>query len=274
MPSTPAHTSPTSKHEQAREALKQAVSTLVNEETFRQWITIRSKFHKYSFGNCLLIAAQRPDATMVAGYQTWKREFRRYVRRGEKAIRILAPIVVTSDDPETRERKRTVVGFRSTCVFDLTQTEGEPLPEPPACVEHEGDDLAPHLPALERHAHELGYSIRYEPDPGASGYCDPNRKRIVVDVGLAPNARVATLIHELAHAHGLGYREYGRAHCEVIVEAATAIVLGTLGFDPTSFSVPYIAGWAQDDEGLKALEQFASTIDETARTLEQAIHAH
>ena len=80
-----------------------------------------------------------------------------------------------------------------------------------------------------------------------------------------------TLVHELAHAHGLTDRDHGRAECEVIVEATTAVVLGSLGFDPSGFSVPYIAGWAQDEAGLDALERFAATIDETARKIETAL---
>lgn len=259
------------EHDDARRALKQAVSQLFNEESFRRWLTVRAKFHRYSFSNSLLIAAQRPDATMVAGYQAWKQKFGRQVRRGEKAIRIFAPIVVTRTDRETQERTRVVVGFRSACVFDISQTDGDPLPEPPACVEHEGDELAAHLPALETHARALGYTIHYETLDGTLGYCDFRAQRIAVDDRLAGNARVATLVHELAHAHGLGYLEFGRAHCEVIVEATTAIVLGTLGFDPTAFSVPYIAGWAEDDAGLEALERFATTIDDTARKLEHAL---
>jgi antirestriction protein ArdC len=210
-------------HQAAREALKQAVSQLLNEDAFRRWVTIRAKFHRYSFGNCLLIAAQRPNATMVAGYQTWKRDFSRNVRRGEKAIRILAPITVTCTDRETDERTRTVIGFRSVCVFDIAQTDGQPLPEPPTCLHDQGDELANHRPALENHARELGYTVTYRPLDGPLGYCDPDTQTIVIADRLAPNSQVATLVHELAHAHGLGYRDYGRAHCEVIVEATTAI---------------------------------------------------
>ena len=100
-------------------------------------------------------AAQRPDATNVAGYRAWQ-GLSRQVRRGERAIRILAPIVVKRTDANG-DPQRAVVGFRSVNVFDVAQTDGEPLPEPPSCVPHDGDELAHCLPALEGHARELGY---------------------------------------------------------------------------------------------------------------------
>lgn len=260
------------RRDDARQAIRTACSTLISEEGFRRWIECRSKFHRYSFGNVLLIASQRPDATHVAGFKAWQRNFNRSVCKGEKAIRILAPIVVKKTDPATGDVRRAVVGFRQACVFDLSQTAGEPLPEPPPCVPHDGDDLAKHLPALEAHARELGYLVlRYVPEGGALGFCDPIGMRIVISPELSANAQVSTLVHELAHAEGLSYKDYSRGECEVIVECVTAIVLGSLGFDAASFSVPYIAGWAQDDDGLDALEKFASTIDGTARKIEKSL---
>jgi antirestriction protein ArdC len=260
------------RRDDARQAIRTACSTLLNEEGFRRWIECRAKFHRYSFGNVLLIASQRPDATHVAGFKAWQRNFNRSVCKGEKAIRILAPVVVKKTDQATGDVTRAVVGFRGACVFDVSQTSGEPLPEPPACVPHDGDQLSEYLPALEAHARELGYVVyRYVPEGGALGFCDPAGMRIVISPELSANAQVSTLVHELAHAEGLSYKDRPRAECEVIVECVTAIVLGTLGFDPASFSVPYIASWAQDDEGLDSLEKFASTIDGTARKIEKAL---
>ena len=118
---------PDARRDEARRALRDAVSQLVNEEGFRRWVEVRSRFRRYSFGNCLLIAAQRPDATHVAGFKAWQ-GMSRHVRRGEKAIRILAPIVVKRRDDPADEPRRAVVGFRSVCVFDVAQTDGEALP--------------------------------------------------------------------------------------------------------------------------------------------------
>lgn len=259
------------RRDEARQRIREAVAQLMEEDGFRRWIAARSKFRRYSFGNVLLIASQCPHATRVAGYKAWP-QVGRHVRRGEKAIRILAPIVIKKRDEENGEERRAVVGFRGVCVFDVSQTDGDPLPEAPSCSHHDGEELASYVPALEGHARELGYVVSYERiDSDALGYCDPIARRIVVDDRQAGNARVSILVHELAHAHGLGYGDYGRAECEVIVEATTAVVLSGLGFDPAGFSVPYIAGWAQDETGLDALERFATTIDATARKIETAL---
>lgn len=261
------------RRDQARQQIRDAVAQLMEAEGFRAWIEARGKFRRYSFGNVLLIASQCPHATCVAGFKKWP-ELGRHVRRGEKAIRILAPVVVKKTDEETGELCRTVVGFRGACVFDVSQTDGNPLPEPPSCVHDDGEELAPYLPALEGHARELGYIVSFGPTGSdALGYCDSEGRRIVVSDGLSANARVSTLVHELAHAHGLTYQDRPRGECEVIVEAASAVVLIGLGFDPSSFSVPYIAGWAHDEDGLAALETFASVIDSTARKIENSMGA-
>jgi Putative metallopeptidase family (DUF6782)/N-terminal domain of anti-restriction factor ArdC len=259
------------RHEQ-REQIRAAVSELVNAEGFRRWLDVRSRFHRYSFGNCLLIAMQRPDATHVAGYKAWAAKFERQVRKGEKAIRILAPITVKRPDPATGDERYVCVGFRGACVFDIAQTDGPELPAPPECVPAEGDCLEAHRSALEGLARELGYvTYYYAPPSGALGFCDRVGRRIVVDPNLAPNAQVSVLVHELAHAQGIDYADYARAESETIVEATTMIVLGGLGFDTSAFSVPYIAGWAKDDQGLAALEKFAGAIDGCARRLEKAL---
>lgn len=259
------------RRDATRRQIREAVSTLVNEDGFRRWLAVRSRFHRYSFGNVLLIASQRPDATHVAGYKTWQ-QLGRQVLKGERAIRIMAPIVVKKRDESSGEERRAVVGYRNTCVFDISQTAGDELPAPPACIPATGDDLASHLPRLEQHGRELGYTISYrQTGSDAFGYCDPDHKLIVVSDQLPANAQVSTLVHELAHPHGLTYRDHGRAECEVIVEATAAIALSSLGFDPSGFSVPYIASWAGDDAGLEALEEFASTIDGTARKIETAL---
>lgn len=261
------------RRDESRRQLREAVAEMMSEEGFQRWLTTRAKFHRYSAGNTFLIACQRHDATMVAGYQAWRKDHGRQVRKGEKAIRILAPIVVKKRDDESGEYAKAVVGFRSACVFDVAQTEGEPLPEPPAPVDAEGEELAGLLPKLEGLAREIGFVVYYyEPEePGLYGFCDQQGKRIVVRASLPANARVTTLVHEIAHALGLTYRDYSRRQCETIVEATTYIVLGSIGYDTAGFSVPYVATFARDDDGLAALERFAKVIDETARRIEKAL---
>jgi hypothetical protein len=264
------HVSPTRDERRAeqRNRVREAVSQLMSEEGFRDWLETRAKFHRYSLHNTLLIALQRPDATQVAGYRAWQQKFRRHVRAGEKGIRIFAPVTRRVEDDDGKPRT-VLVGWRVVSVFDVTQTEGPELPKPPSCVLVDGESLAHHRPQLESLAHQLGYAVYYYPPRcGAWGVCDPVGRRIVVDDSLAPNAQVSVLMHELTHALGLTYADIPRADCEAIVEATTMIVLGALGYDTSSFSVPYIAHWAEDESGLEALERFAGRIDETARRLE------
>jgi antirestriction protein ArdC len=268
-----ANSSPARDEQRAerREQVRQAVSQLMSEDGFRTWLEMRSKFHRYSLHNSLLIALQRPDASNVAGYRAWQDKFGRHVRKGEKGIRILAPVTKTEQDNDGNDR-RMVVGWRLASVFDVAQTEGDELPSAPECVLPQGDSLAHHRDALEALGREIGFVVYYyRPPSGAWGFCDPEGRRIVIDSSIAPNAQVSVLVHELAHALGLTYEDMPRGECEAVVESVTMIVLGALGFDTGSFSVPYIAQWAQNEQGLEALECFAGRIDETARRIESAL---
>src|SRR5438034_10369906 len=115
----------------ARERLAEAVGRMADSETFAAWLRARAAFHDYSFANVCLIVSQRPDATRVAGYKTWQK-LGRQVRKGEHGIRILAPCRVKVAEADQHADKRDayrVVGFRCVSVFDVAQTEGEPLPE-------------------------------------------------------------------------------------------------------------------------------------------------
>jgi hypothetical protein len=122
---------------------------------------------------------------------------------------------------------------------------------------------------LERFASGIGYGVAYQPTGSeALGYCDGNARRIVAAPNQPPNARVRTLIHELAHALGVGYADYGRQAAEVIVESAATIACASAGLDTSGESVPYIAGWG--DGSNDALREYASKVDELAGQLERA----
>src|SRR5712691_8001600 len=110
---------------EARERLAEAVEKLADSDMFAAWLRARAAFHSYSFGNVCLIVSQRPDASRVAGYRAWQ-ALGRQVRKGERAIKILAPCVRKVEDKETGEQARRVVAFRAVNVFDVSQTEGEP----------------------------------------------------------------------------------------------------------------------------------------------------
>jgi hypothetical protein len=169
--------------------------------------------------------------------------------------------------------RRTV--FRAVSVFDVAQTEPladtEPVPLTPPSQPITGDSHAHLLAPLERLAEELGYTVQTRAvDGAAEGFCDSQRKLIVVDDGLPANAEVRVLVHEIAHALGVGYAEYGRSRAEVMVDTATFIVCGSLGLDTSASSVPYVAGWGESG-GLEAIRAYAQRIDEIARRIETAI---
>ncbi len=255
------------KRSEQRERVERAVRELLTSDGWRRWAETRATFHRYSFGNCLLIAQQAPSATQVAGFKSWQ-QLGRQVRKGERAIRIMAPMSVKRENAETGEVER-VPFFRAVPVFDVSQTDGEPLPQAP-CEPITGDTHERYLAPLTDHARSLGYSVEREDLDHARGYCDPKRQRIVLagDLGSA-NAQVRVLVHELAHAHGVGYDEYSRGEAEVIVETAAVIVCGSLGLDTSGESIPYIAGWGEDGD-LDAIRKHAETVDTIARALEQA----
>jgi hypothetical protein len=137
---------------------------------------------------------------------------------------------------------------------------------PPAGRAHH-DLIAP----LVAHAAELGYSVevRELPEDGPGGWCDAKRKQIVVATGPA-NRQVRTIVHEIAHAHGLGYEQYGREQAEVIVDCVTYCVLGSVGLDVGGESIPYVAGWGEDG-ALDAIREYAATLDTIARRIEDAL---
>lgn len=249
-----------------RDLVERAARELLTSDGWMRWAETRARFHRYSFGNCMMIAAQYPDASHVAGFHTW-RDLGRHVRKGERGIRIYAPMSVKDRESDDPNAKRTL--FRVVPVFDIAQTDGEPLPEPPSAPVT-GESHVALLPALEAYARSLGYTVDVEPlADGVGGYCNATAKRIVTSASVAGNARVRVLIHEIAHALGVGYREYGREVAEVIVETVTVIVCKRAGLDTTGASIPYIAGWGEQD--LDAIRAHAAKVDEIARALEAVV---
>jgi antirestriction protein ArdC len=253
------------KRAEQRVLVEASCRELLSSEGWRRFAETRAVFHRYSFGNCALIALQMPAATQVAGFKAWQ-GLRRQVRKGERSIRILAPMVVKEHDTQCAETGEIFTLFRAVPVFDISQTDGEPLPEAPR-EPITGDTHADYIARLEGYAQQLGYTVEREALESAGGYCDHTRKRIVVSTTVsAANAIVRVLVHELAHALGVGYAEYGREVAEVIVETATVIVCGSIGLDTSGESIPYIAGWGEQD--LDAIKRHAAKVDEIARALE------
>jgi hypothetical protein len=259
------------------EHLQRATEALLTSDGWKQWLRTRSRFHSYSFRNTLLIAVQYPQATHVAGFRRWL-DLGRCVRKGEKAIRIFAPVRYrrhdTSDNDGGDEAAAELVGFRLAAVFDVSQTEPlpgvEPVPLDPPGQPVEGDSHSRLLAPLEQHARTLGYTVAYEPLAPEAGYCSTRERRIVIDSQLPGNGRVATLVHELAHAHGVDYQRYSRPEAELIVESVACIVCAGAGLDTHGDSVPYLAGW-NPDKASERIHELAGTIDEIARRIEHAL---
>ena len=256
--------------------LRQATSALLTSDGWQRWLRTRSRFHRYSLRNTLLIAFQCPHATHVAGFRKWL-ELGRCVRKGEKAIRIFAPVRYRrrdseqSDDEEAGEQ---LVGFKLAAVFDVSQTEPlpgvDPAPLDPPGQPVTGDSHAGLLAPLERHAASLGYTVSYEPLDGRAGYCSAREARIVIDTALPANGKVTTLVHELAHAHGIDYQRFSRPEAELIVESVACIVCAGAGLDTSGESVPYLAGW-NPEQAIERIQLLTGTIDAIARAIERAL---
>jgi antirestriction protein ArdC len=278
---TSRRTTPEERDERRRqqlEQLAQATSALLTSDGWQRWLRTRARFHRYSLRNTWLIAAQCPHATQVAGFRKWL-ELGRCVRKGERGIRIFAPVryrrsETGTDQNENQDAAQQLVGFRLAAVFDVSQTDPlpgvEPAPLSPPSQPISGESHAHLLPPLERHAATLGFSVDYQPLQGRYGYCSARDARIGIDSALPANGKVATLVHELAHAHGVDYKSYSRPEAELIVESVAFIVCGSAGLDTQNESVPYLAGW-NDDKAAERIKLLAATIDQIARTLEAAI---
>jgi hypothetical protein len=265
-----------------RERIEQAARDLLTSEGWQRWIRVRATngLSRYSVTNLCLISAacyaRGITPTYVAGFRAFL-DLNRVVRKGEQAIKILAPVTVKDRDEHGDETGEKRLFFRTVSVFDVSMTDvlpgRDPVPVVPPSQPITGDSHRHLIAPLIAHAKELGYTveIRDLPDEGPGGWCDAKLKLIVVGCGPA-NSQVRTLTHELAHAHGLGYAELGRDRCEVLVDCVTVCVLGSVGLDVSGESIPYIAGWGEDGE-LDAIREYAQTIDTVTRRIEGALGA-
>ena len=273
-----------------REQVKAAVEALQSSEGWQAWVRVRRRFRTYSPLNQLLIALQNPQATKVAGFKAWL-NLGYCVRKGEKAIRIYAPVPPSKQAIEEwkangavpAEKPRTF--FTLTAVFDRSQVDvlpdREPVDvdaQPPAMVRIEGDELAWTWPLLVQFADtelQLAMVVEDLPAGGPDGYLSMREKRIVVAQRLPLNERTCVSFHELAHALVRVEREAGDfplnyASEELVVETVAYIVASTLGVDTAASSIPYLASWAQSAP-IAAIEHAAKLIDTIAGRIESAL---
>jgi hypothetical protein len=263
-----------------RERLHDAAQQLLTSDGWQRWVRVRARggLARLSLNNQLLVALSCPEATFVAGFKAW-RALGYCVRKGETAIRIIAPMPIKSRDDERQrdEETQTRLLFKAVSVFDRSQVaplEGvEPTPLEPPCEPLTGESHAHLLSPMQAFTESLGFTVSFNSIPGQTGgWCDPKARRIVVDKDLPANARLRILIHETIHALGVGYGQYGRERAEVIVDTATYVAAASVGLDVSGESIPYVAGWGEDG-ALDAVTAFAATIDELARKVETALNS-
>ena len=272
------------------EQISEGVAALVDSQGWRAMLDTAAKFHSYSLGNLLLIGAQAPQATWVAGFRTWQ-SLGRQVRKGERGIAILAPCTYR---PKTADRaepaapagpepatscsggaapdaggKKQVRGFRAVHVFDVAQTEGPPLPDvTPTLLT--GQAPAGLWDALEGQVLGHGYTVHRGDTGRANGWTDPASRTVRVSGAVDDAQAVKTLIHELAHieaGHVGDLPTYAtcRGRCEVEAESVAYVVAAAHGLDAGGYSFAYVAGWAGGD--LSIVRQAADTVIQTARRI-------
>ncbi len=278
--------------------LKQGIAELFESTRYKEYLKVMSKFHNYSFNNTLLIALQKPDASLIAGYNAWKNNFGRNVMKGEKGIRILAPspykvkhevekmdpqtgkAVTGSDGAPIMETKEiTIPAYKVVSVFDVSQTEGRELPsvgvnELIADVEQYEDFYA----ALEKSS---PVPMRFEKIEGkAHGYYHSSEKRIAIDEGMSGLQNIKTAIHEIAHAKlhdiDISYQEgqnFDRRTKEVQAESIAYTVCQYYGLDTSDYSFNYIAGWSSGKE-LTELKASLDIIRHTAAEIIDSVDGH
>ena len=286
--------------------IEKGIMELFESDRYRNYLTTMSRFHKYSLNNVMLIHAQRPNATLVAGFSKWKNSFGRHVKKGEKGIQILAPtpykIKVDKEklDPDTKlpmlddegkpiteEKEVTIPMFKVVSVFDLAQTEGKPLPQISFSLTGDVAQYEVFMEALRRTSH---VPITIEPmEPGMDGYFHLEKQAIFLREGMSQVQTVCAAIHEMAHSRLHNYEkmteladdgetllvpgEKDRNTEEVEAESISYAVCQYFGIETADNSFGYIASWSQGKE-LKELRASLETINKTSSELISGIEQH
>lgn len=245
--------------------LAEGIANLASSEKWQHYLNFQSRFHRYSFGNVLLIASQNHEATQVAGFNTW-RKLNRSVRKGEKSIWILAPMVYKNTINEEAVEERTIRGFKFVPVFDVAQTVGDELPS--ICQRLGGEDPNGHYAKLVTVAQSAGFRVEdHEFASSTNGDCCHSEHRIRVERSNAPAQRVKTLAHELAHA--LLHESFdNRAIAELEAESTAYVVCHSLGLDSSDYSFGYVATWAGGGEkAIAVIKASCDRIQKSASTI-------
>ena len=289
---------PAEKLKEITDRLEQGIAELFDSERYKEYLKVMSKFHNYSFRNTVLIAMQKPDASLVAGFSAWKNNFERNVMKGQKGIKIIAPspykikqemqkidphtqkpIIGKDGKPVTEEKEITIPAYKVVSVFDVSQTEGKELPDI-AVDELTGDvdRYKDFFAALEKTS---PVPIAFENIEGGShGYYHLEDKRIAINEGMSELQTLKTAIHEIAHAklHDIDLNapkdeqqpHVDRRTREVEAESVAYTVCQHYGLDTSDYSFGYVAGWSSGRE-LSELKSSLETIRSAAAEIINSI---
>lgn len=257
----------------ATELLEQGVKDIFTSGRMEDYLKVMSRFHNYSARNCVLIMMQCPEATHVASYRKWQKEFNRQVRKGEKSIRILAPIqrkgkkTVVDEQGNEVEKEFKWNSYKAVPVFDISQTDGEELPSL-------ANDLMGRIADFDNLCKKV-QEVATVPvvfdakisDPDCHGYFSEPEGRICIRGGMSEAQTFKTLVHETAHS--ILHRKDGeqskasRNQREVQAEGVAYVVCNALGIDSGDYSFGYVAGWGGDSKALMAeLDVICKTANE------------
>lgn len=245
--------------------LTAGIEELTRSERWTEWLTVQRRFHRYSFCNTLLITMQCPDARRVAGFKTWL-SLGRSVRKGERAIWILAPSMRKIQDDETKEARSVLTGFYPVPVFDIAQTDGEELPEVTSLLSGDDNGLFDRLAVV---AGQRSIRIEFADLGSRNGEYDGMTRVIQINADRTRAQQAKTLAHELAHSilHEGGYAKTPRDLAELEAESVAFVVCGTEGLDTSDYSFGYVTCWSGGGE--KAI----TTIKEVGQRIHDAANA-
>ena len=292
---------PAEKLKEITDRLEQGITELFDSERYKEYLRVMSKFHNYSFNNTLLIAMQKPDASLVAGFTAWKNQFQRNVKKGEKGIKIIAPspfkikqetekidpqtqkpVIGKDGKPVTEEKEITIPAYKVVSVFDVSQTEGKELPDIAVdALTGDVEQYSDFFAALEKTS---PVPIGFEKiEGGAHGYYHLEDKRIALDEGMSELQTLKTAIHEIAHAklHDIDLNapkdeqqpRVDRRTREVEAESVAYTVCQHYGLDTSDYSFGYVAGWSSGRE-LAELKSSLETIRSAAADIINSIDGH
>lgn len=259
------------KNEEQLKLLEQGFERMRNSEEYRKYLEFMSRFHKYSARNCIMILMQKPEATRCASFGAWIK-MKRHVIKGETGIKILCPCPrsETTINPKTGEEEtRSWMDFRIGSTFDVSQTEGEPLPE--ICHVLKGD--VDNFPAVVKKISSVTTAkIEFSDFAGeANGYYSPVDHKIVVKDSLPHAQQIKTLCHEVAHSllhcEDGEFSDAEQAEKELQAESVAYVVCHALGIDSAEYTFGYLVGWSggerkRFEKVLAAVHQCASEIIE------------